>query len=82
MIKVQLVGRLKHRYKVRNIEVEEGTIEEVIDRVVVKHPEIKKEDLKNALPIVKRDESNSEKSKDRTVNAGDTLVFMSPVGGG
>lgn len=82
MIKVQLVGRLKHRYKVRNIEVEEGPIEDIIDRVVEKHPEISKDDLKNALPIVKRDETNKKKSEDRTLNAGDTLVFMSPVGGG
>ncbi|MFW5894435.1 MAG: MoaD/ThiS family protein [Bacillota bacterium] len=81
MIKVQLVGRLKHRYKIRTIEVEEGSIDEVIARVVEKHPEIRKEDLKNALPIVKRDDTKA-KSKDRTLNAGDTLVFMSPVGGG
>ncbi|MFW5913461.1 MAG: MoaD/ThiS family protein [Bacillota bacterium] len=82
MIKVQLVGRLKHRYKIRSIEVEEGSIEAVIDQVVEKHPKIKKEDLKNALPIVKRDSDNLDKSKDRNLNAGDTLVFMSPVGGG
>ncbi|MFW6298329.1 MAG: MoaD/ThiS family protein [Bacillota bacterium] len=82
MIKVQLVGRLKHRYKIRTIEVEEGSIDEVIARVVEKHPKIKPEDLKNALPIVKRDDTNKAKSEDRTLNAGDTLVFMSPVGGG
>ncbi|MFW6299215.1 MAG: MoaD/ThiS family protein [Bacillota bacterium] len=82
MIKVQLVGRLKHRYKIRSIEVEEGSIDEVIARVVEKHPEIRKEDLKNALPIVKRDSNAHHKSEHRTLNAGDTLVFMSPVGGG
>ncbi len=82
MIKVQLVGRLKHRYKVRNIEVEEGSIDEIIDQIIEKHPEIKQEDLKNALPIVKRDGSNKGKTKTNALKPGDTLVFMSPVGGG
>lgn len=82
MIKVHRVGRLKQRYKIRSVEVEEGSIDAIIDRVVQKHPGIKKADLENALPVVKRDSSNKGKSKNRNPNAGDTLIFMSPVGGG
>lgn len=82
VIRVKFYGRLKARYGIRLTKVEGTTLEEIIDAIVERHPEVRREDLRNATVIVNRKEGTGKDNGGHSFSAGDELVFISPVGGG
>jgi len=82
VIRVKFYGRLKARYGIRMTKVSGSSLDEVIDAIVTRHPEVRKEDLRNATVIVNRKEKVGKDNKGLSFSSGDELVFISPVGGG
>lgn len=82
MVTVIFYHLLRSRYGIDEIVVEPGTLEEVIDQIIARHPDIQKTVLLEATLFVNQQKIMHLKRLQTVIHAGDRLVFTHFVGGG
>jgi molybdopterin converting factor small subunit len=82
MITVKFFGMLSVDYKLKELQVEAGTIEQVLEEIKDIYPEIPKTQLRQAMMFVNQQQVTGNKRFLLALKDGDELAFLSPASGG
>ena len=82
MVKVIFYNLIRSKYRIEDLEVEAGSLQEVIKQVIKKHPHIDKDDLLQAVLFINQEKVMHVNRLDEKVEDGDHVVFTNFVGGG
>jgi molybdopterin converting factor small subunit len=82
MIKVKFFGMINVKNNISQLEMNEGTVKEVIKQIIEKNPEIKAKELKEAVIFVNKKNITGNKRFSLKLKDKDEISFLTPSGGG
>ena len=81
MVKIILYHLLRSKYRVAEVMVQPGTILNMIDEMIKKHPQMEKEDFMNAI-VFHQGKPIHKKQFDREIEDNEQIIITHFVGGG
>ncbi len=82
MVKVKFFGLIRSNHRVTEMEVEAGTVKEVVDQIIKRHPVITEHEIRNAVLIINKEKVMHLNRFLEVINDGDEIAFTNFVGGG
>jgi molybdopterin converting factor small subunit len=82
LVKIKFFNLLRSKYNISMLETKEGSLEDVIHEIILKHQEIDPNDLYGAVIFLNNQQIMHKDRLNQKVNEDDELVFTHFVGGG
>ncbi len=81
MVKIILYHLLRSKYRIGEVLVHAGTINDMIDEMITKHPQMEKSDFMNAI-VFHEGKPIHKKQFDRVIDDEQKIIITHFVGGG
>ncbi|MBU1141196.1 MAG: MoaD/ThiS family protein [Firmicutes bacterium] len=82
MVTVKFFNLIRSNHNVAQVEVNPGTIEQIIDEIRQTHPQITTKEFKDAVLFINRKKVMHLSRFSEEIDDGDEIVFTNFVGGG
>jgi molybdopterin converting factor small subunit len=82
MVKVTFYNLLRSKYRINEVNVNAGTVKEIINQIIEIFPQIARDDLMQSVLFINQEKVMHLNRLDEMVEEGDDIVFTNFVGGG
>jgi molybdopterin converting factor small subunit len=82
MVKVTFYNLLRSKYRINEVNVNAGTVKEIINQIIEIYPQIARDDLMQSVLFINQEKVMHLNRLDEMVEEGDDIVFTNFVGGG
>ncbi|MFH5881096.1 MAG: MoaD/ThiS family protein [Candidatus Izemoplasmataceae bacterium] len=82
MVKVTFYNLLRSKYRINEVNVNAGTVKEIINQIIETYPQIARDDLMQSVLFINQEKVMHLNRLDEIVEEGDDIVFTNFVGGG
>jgi molybdopterin converting factor small subunit len=82
LVKIKFFNLIRSKYNIFSLETKEGTLEDVIQEILLKHQQIDQNDLYGAVIFLNNKQIMHKDRMNQIINEDDELVFTHFVGGG
>jgi len=82
MVKVKFFGLIRSNHRVTELELNAGTIQDVINQIIERYPKMTEHEISNAVLIINKEKVMHLNRLSEVVQDGDEIAFTNFVGGG